>query len=318
MRTWTCWTCGQQVFFDNTRCVRCSSGLAFDWSTRDVVTVDDTAVVRCLNAPRIGCTGRVEGPFDLCAACLLTRTRPSDDDDDGLLAWAEAEAAKRWMLFGLGELGLPTDGLTFDLLSSRYAPVTTGHADGLVTLDLAEADDAHREELREQMGEPYRTLLGHFRHEVGHWYFTVLVGDGDALPRARQLFGDESADYQAALDRHYASGPPLDWAERHVSAYATMHPAEDWAETFAHYLHLRDTLQTAAAHRLGGAGGASFADLLAAWLPLTVALNEVNRSMGRPDLYPFVLPPPVVEKLTFVHDLVTAAGTPGGSGASGP
>ncbi len=208
-------------------------------------------------------------------------------------------------------------GLAFELLSSERAPVTTGHADGVITLDVAESDDAHREALREQLGEPYRTVLGHFRHEVGHYYWPLLVPEGSARERCRELFGDEREDYGAALDRHYETGPPPDWAQRFVSAYATMHPWEDWAETFAHYLHIWDTLQTAGAFgvRVGadrpGPGAGDFRGLLDDWLPLTYALNALSRSMGRDDLYPFVLPAPVVDKLGFVHERVTAARHPG-------
>ena len=332
VRTFACGTCGQQVFFENTRCLRCGSALGVDWPSREVVTASSRP--RCANAEVAACNGLVDRDGQLCFACALTRTRPNDDDEPGLAAFREAEAAKRWLLFGLGELGLPVDGLTFDLLSSVHEPVTTGHADGVVTLDLWEADDAHREEVRRQMGEPYRTLLGHLRHEVGHWYFTVLVGeDPERLHRVRALMGDETGDYQAALDRHYAQGAPLDWSETYVSAYATMHPAEDWAETFAHYLHLRDTLQTAAGHRvrvlgpeaLVGAGADRLASvprdieqrpfdaLLDEWLPLTYALNALNASMGRPPLYPFVLPAPVVDKLALVHELVLAGPADAGS-----
>ena len=236
----------------------------------------------------------------------------------------EAEAAKRWLLFELGELGLPVEswrerdgGLAFDLLSSERAPVTTGHADGVITLDVAESDDARREARREALGEPYRTVLGHFRHEIGHYYWPQLVPDGPAREACRALFGDEREDYGAALERHYEQGAPADWRERFVTAYATMHPWEDWAETFAHYLHIWDTLQTAAAYGVSVRGeamapqGDGFRALLEDWLPLTVALNALSRSMGRDDLYPFVLPAPVVDKLAFVHERVTAAAPPG-------
>jgi hypothetical protein len=254
---------------------------------------------------------------------VLTRTRPADDDEQGLAALRQAEAAKRRLVFELGELGLPTDGLSFDLLSSAAQPVTTGHADGAVTIDLAEAEDPHRERMREELGEPYRTLLGHSRHESGHFYWTVLAPDETRRERCRRLFGDEREDYQAALERHYAEGPPPDWQDRHVSAYATMHPAESWAETFAHLLHMSDTLQTAAAYGVraagpdlpaGGAfaaapreGDVSFDELIADWLALTYALNAINRSMGHDDLYPFVLAPAVVEKLRLVHELMGEA-----------
>ena len=239
-------------------------------------------------------------PGPLCRSCRLTRTRPADGDAKGLVAFAKAETAKRRLLFQLLDLGLPIegDGLRFDLLSSRHGPVVTGHADGVVTVDLAESDDAEREERRVEMGEPYRTMLGHFRHEVGHYYWPVLVERTGALERARNLFGDERLDYDEALSRHYEAGPPADWAERFVSAYATMHPWEDWAESFAHYLHIRDTLQTAASFGLLVTGPLEaldptlvalpratpaepeFEEIVERWLPLTYALNAVNRSMG--------------------------------------
>jgi hypothetical protein len=156
-------------------------------------------------------------PGELCASCRLTRTRPADDDAKGVERFRDAEAAKRWLLFELGELGLPVQswreregGLAFELLSSDRGVVTTGHADGVVTLDVAESDDAHREALRERLGEPYRTVLGHFRHEIAHYYWPLLVSDGPARERFRALFGDERDDYGAALERHYESGPPFD------------------------------------------------------------------------------------------------------------
>ncbi|WP_408637790.1 zinc-binding metallopeptidase family protein [Nocardia bovistercoris] len=255
----------------------------------------------------------------LCESCRLTRTRPNDSDTGGLEAFAEAETAKRRVILELAELGLPiTDreadprfGLAFDLLSSATDQVLTGHQDGVITLDLAEADDPHREQLRVEMGEPYRTLLGHFRHEIGHYYYTVLVDD-EARERFVSLFGDPDADYQAALERHYADGAPAGWEADHVSSYATMHAAEDWAETFAHYLHIRDTLDTAAAFGFAPAGAAldrpqlgraGFDRIIELWLPLAWSLNMVNRSMGHVDLYPFVLPEPVLEKMRFVYEL---------------
>jgi hypothetical protein len=131
--------------------------------------------------------------------------------------------------------------------------------------------------------------------------------------RFRELFGDPDADYQAALDRHYNDGPPDNWGQRYVSSYATMHPAEDWAETFAHYLHIRDTLDTAAAFGVAPAaatferkvlGPSGFDAIIEWWLPLSWALNMLNRSMGKTDLYPFVLPPAVLEKMRFIHTVV--------------
>ena len=181
-------------------------------------------------------------------------------------------------------------------------------------INIAEADDATREQRRTQMHEPYRALLGHFRHEIGHYYFYRLVGPSQAYSqRFRELFGDPDADYQAALDRHYKDGPPPGWEDTYVSSYATMHPAEDWAETFAHYLHIRDTLDTAAAFGFAPAGAtferrvlgpSGFDTMIEMWLPLAWSLNMINRSMGKEDLYPFVLPPAVLEKMRFIHTII--------------
>ncbi|MCW2984121.1 MAG: hypothetical protein JWR63_1691 [Conexibacter sp.] len=338
MRAFTCGVCGQLVFFENSACLRCGSALAFDWGARELRTRPQAPP--CANRDVIGCNGLAGALGELCFACELTRTRPNDQDAAGIAQWAEAERAKRRLVFELGELGLPiptrrerpVGGLAFDLLSSAVQPVTTGHADGIVTLDLAESDDDEREQRRVQMGEPYRTLLGHMRHEIGHFYFPLLVDDELTHEAARAIFGDETEDYQAALDRHYAYGPPANWAAEHVSAYATMHPSEDWAETFAHVLHLRDTLQTAAAYGVHVEGPAGRPDLHAEpvdtgagglravlddWLGLTYALNAVNRSLGLDDLYPFVLTGPVVDKLAFVDALMARAGERAAATAAG-
>ena len=314
VRAFSCPTCGRLVFFENSACLHCGTELVFDAAGRELEARRGRP--RCVNAEIARCNWLAPAPGSLCPSCARTRTRPADGDANGLEQFATAEAAKRRLLFELAELGLHAgEDLCFDLLSSQYEPVTTGHADGLVTLDLAESGDAHREAMREQMGEPYRTVLGHLRHEVGHYFFERLAAAGPARERARALFGDEREDYAAALERHYESGPPADWGERHVSAYATMHPSEDWAETFAHYLHIRDTLQTAAAYRVSTEIGnlspptprtpepGSMEAIMAEWLPLSLALNQLNRSMGADDLYPFVLPAPVVDKLALVHDL---------------
>lgn len=343
MRTFSCPTCGVLVVFENSRCLTCGTGLAYDRAWRTFVAVAPDDPRRCANLHLAGCNWLAAGPGPdgeraLCECCELTRTRPNDSDRPALVAFGRAEAAKRRLLFQLDDLGLPVvgrdadpeRGLAFDLLSSATGPVVTGHADGIITIDLAEGDDGHREALRVRLAEPYRTLLGHFRHEVGHGYWMVLVEDRPALPVFRALFGDERADYGSALARHYADDPPPYWAETHVSIYATAHPWEDWAETFAHYLHIRDTLQTAASYgiivagpeadvtvdptaplvavpALGARDTDDFDALIDTWLPLTYALNAVNRSMGKDDLYPFVLSPTVLEKLRLVHSLIRSA-----------
>ena len=332
MRAFNCDRCGQLVFFENSKCLRCGAALGFDHQAGELITFAPTdAPVRCANSGLAGCNWLVAAEGELCRSCALTRTRPADEDLAGLAAFRAAEAAKRHLLFELGDLVLPVEsfreregGLAFDLLSSESEPVTTGHAAGVITLDLAESDDAQRARRRKELGEPYRTVLGHVRHEIGHYYFPILAPGGERLDRCRELFGDERADYSAALERHYAEGPPEDWRRRHVSAYATMHPSEDWAESFAHYLHIRDSLQTATAYgvsvrgpdavgalsanpdRTGPDAGGDFERIVAEWLPLTYALNAINRSMGRGDLYPFVLSDPVIAKLALVDELVRA------------
>jgi hypothetical protein len=330
MRAFTCHHCGQLLFFENSRCLRCSHPQGLIPSRLDLVVLDEPEGAswrRCANAALARCNWTVESgdPDPLCRSCRLTQTRPNDADADGLEEFARAEAAKRRLIFQLLDLRLPIgDDLAFDLLSSHRRPVTTGHADGLITLDLAESDDVNRERRRAEFDEPYRTLLGHFRHEIGHYYWPILIERAGALERCRELFGDERLDYQQAIDDHYEQGPPPDWTRRHVSAYATMHPWEDWAETFAHYLHIVDTLETAAEFGIVVAGPVvaqdpsliaapvpevlegSFAAIIRDWLPLTYALNAVNRSMGREDLYPFTLAATVIEKLTLVHERVKA------------
>lgn len=314
-------------------CLHCTSALGFWLDTRSIhvldeagrVEVDGQLLERCMNTQVAQCNWLVPwtGIPTLCASCRLTRTRPGDWDQVALPAYGQAEAAKRRVILELAELGLPirgrdedpVNGLAFDLLSSAHEPVVTGHANGVITLDLAEDDDVHREAMRVELAEPYRTVLGHFRHEIGHYYQLVLIDDA-RRPGFEEHFGNPDLDYQAALDRHYSEGAPRGWEQTYVSSYATMHPAEDFAETFAHYLHIRDTLDTAAAFAMAPSGSTldsvlpgdvGFDRLIEWWLPLTWSLNQINRSMGHPDLYPFVLPKPVLAKIRFVHNLVAPA-----------
>jgi hypothetical protein len=331
MRSFACGHCGQLLFFENFVCLNCQTPQGFVPDRMELVALEaeNTALHRCLNTEAANCNWMVGRVDSLCRSCELTRTRPNTSDADGMREFALAEAAKRRAIFQLLDLRLPgvePAELHFDLLSSSAGPVTTGHADGVITVDLAESDDARRELRRQELDEPYRTMLGHLRHELGHFFQPRLVTGELQWERCRALFGDEREDYQQALERHYEQGGPPDWDQHFVSDYATMHPWEDWAETFAHYLHIRDTLQTAAEYgvTVDGpravkgdatltadprpiAGDQSFGELLENWLPLTYALNAVNRSMGRDDLYPFTLAGPVIEKLSFVHERVLAA-----------
>jgi hypothetical protein len=282
-----------------------------------------------------------DDPSPRCRACRLNAVIPDLDDPVNLTYWKRIEQAKRRLIYTLLELELPLvgkdedpdRGLAFRFIAESKHPVVgekkvmTGHASGTITVNVAEANPAVREKLREELEEDYRTLLGHFRHEIGHYYWSVLVaGDPVKLARFRALFGDERDDYADALRRHYANGPPADWAERHISAYASTHPWEDWAECWAHYLHMVDTVDTALdmgftptgvdvgalSHLIQRAeqpapnGHDHFDGLLSAWFSLSVTLNALNRSMGLRDAYPFVLGPVVVDKLRLVHDVVTA------------
>jgi hypothetical protein len=338
MLSFACGHCGRLVFFENTVCLHCRTPLGFVPAELDLVALEGERAAtlhRCANVELAACNWMVSRAGELCRSCELTRTRPNDGDADGLARFATTEQAKRRVVMQLLELRLPgvePGELAFDLLSSAGAPVMTGHADGVITIDLAESDDARREARRQELGEPYRTMLGHLRHELGHYFQPLIVDTDDAWTQCRALFGDDRQNYQAELDRHYEQGTPPDWPERYVSAYATMHPWEDWAETFAHYLHIRDTVQTASEYGVSvsgpravdfdrslkvtpqpEAGERGFAELIDAWLPLTYALNAVNRSMGRDDLYPFTLAPAVLAKLEFVHERVRAAGERGES-----
>jgi hypothetical protein len=341
VRSFACGHCGSLVFFENSLCLNCSTPLGFDPQRLQLVALEGDRAAElfgCANKQLAGCNWLTSRPGDLCRSCRLTRTRPEQADAAGLAAFATAEGAKRRVIAQLLDLELPgvePGSLAFDLLSSEHEPVATAHADGVITIDLAESDDARREARRAELGEPYRTLLGHFRHELGHYFQPLLVTGDEVWNACRALFGDEREDYRAAIERHYEQGPPEDWPDRHVSAYATMHPWEDWAETFAHYLHIRDTLQTAAEFGLQvngplatsldrtlkatpqpEAGQRAFDEVLENWLPLTYALNAVNRSMGRGDLYPFTLAAPVIAKLAFVHELVSSARSDAGLSAT--
>ncbi len=326
MKACSCRNCGNDLFFENSVCVGCGSELGYSRSEQNIVPLDGEGVYVdsggvswhvCRNLDLSGCTWLVQTAGDQCEACDFTRTRPNDEDAVGLSNFLMSERAKRHLFAELDALGFtlvnraddPVNGLCFDLLSSVDENVVTGHANGVVTIDLGEADGVHREYVKSQLDEVYRMMSGHFRHEVGHyieWQF-VENGPAEVLSRARELFGDDRVDYQETINRHYSEGPPENWEESHISAYATMHPYEDFAETWAHYLHISDTVETVVRYGLISplaVEGRSFRELVTSvWVPLSTALNMVNRSMGSDDLYPFVIPSPVLDKLDFVASL---------------
>ncbi|MDX2375480.1 putative zinc-binding peptidase [Microbacterium sp. LRZ72] len=336
-----CPHCRHFVYLSLLQCPHCGAELGFNLIDREFyglrdghTSIEGVTWYACSNRTW-GCNWLVRGetPAGQCFSCRLTRRRPAVDDTIALEKWGKTEEAKRRLLLQLGELGLPIvpwsvrkGGLGFDLLSSLSGGerVVIGHVNGIITIDLAESLDDRREALRVRLGEPYRTILGHLRHEVGHYFQNVLLTDDVAWSKCREIFGDERASYKDALARHYSQGAPAEWPESFISEYATMHPWEDFAETFAHYLHITGTLATAAAIGIHLDAGVtnmrdtdvvplqSYRDepiqrLLADWDWMSQGFNRINRSMGFGDLYPFTLVGPVRRKLGFVHDMVTRA-----------
>jgi hypothetical protein len=351
MKLFRCRVCDNIIYFENRTCGRCGHRLGYVPELEIMAALEPAADAWtplagdggprrfCANADHDVCNWLTVGGGGerLCVACRHNDTIPNISLPSHLAAWRDIELAKHRLFYSLLRWKLPlatraedpSHGLAFEFLADPPQPsgprVMTGHDDGVVTIALAEADSAEMEKRRAELAEPYRSLLGHFRHEVGHHYWDILVRDGGRLEQCRAAFGDDSQDYEAALRRHYTQGAPPDWPQRFVSAYATSHPWEDFAETWAHYLHIVDTLETASAFGLrikppvdkdGAhsarldfdpyvAGGVD--EIIDAWAPFVVAMNSVNRAMGRPDLYPFVIAPAVVEKLRFIHELVRGA-----------
>ena len=356
MKIFHCGRCDQLVFFESTTCVNCGHALAYLPDRADVIALEPDGEDGW-RPPETGWSGRpyrlcrnytqeaacnwavpADDPGEYCRSCRLSRRIPDLGRPEHRAAWKLMEAAKRRLIYSLIALGLPVatkaedpvGGLAFEFLADPDPgmpgdPVLTGHDEGVIVINIAEADHAERERRRLKMHEPYRTILGHFRHEIGHYYWDRLILGSARLGDCRRLFGDERLDYGEALQRHYKEGAPADWAESFISAYATMHPWEDWAETWAHYLHMTDTLETAVACGLSlqpkrpdepamdpeieviGQRPKSFDQLIARWFPLTYVLNNLNRGMGLQDAYPFVLSTPAIEKLRFVHEVICGA-----------
>lgn len=333
MRLFACPGCGLVVFFGNVRCERCGASLGYEPLANTMVVTDNQSRWKyCSNFTHGVCNwlSPVDDGRELCRACRHNLVIPALASPDNLARWRKLEEAKHRLLYTVLRLGLPLfdrterpDGLGFQFIDTPDA--MTGHTGGLISIAVAEADDPEREKRRTHLGEPYRTLLGHFRHEIGHWYWDLLVRDAPIRERFTALFGDANLDYAAALKTHYANGPRLDWQVEYVSAYASSHPWEDFAETFAHYVHMIDSLETGGSYRIVLSPRVDRDDILstsldfdvyrrdldvhaleAAWVALSSALNSFNRSMGLADAYPFVLSPKVNEKLAFVHDLVRA------------
>jgi hypothetical protein len=310
--------CGQAVYFENHSCNACGRQLSFDPARLEMRAF--TEHERAAEGARFckNRTGDVRCNWLLtdddgtgnCLSCRTSRIIPSLHKAENRERWRKLEMAKRRLLYGLRVIGLPIDSTQMRFVfkeDRRTNPdvyeehVTTGHASGEITINAAEADDVFREQMRQTMNEPYRTVLGHFRHECGHYYFNIVVGPDD-LPEARSLFGDERLDYSSALQYYYQNGPRAHWQDYYISSYASAHPSEDWAETWAHYLHMSSVVETARAQGLlkddpDRTWHATFMDIV-------LAANEIARSLGLADLYPFVQTDTIVRKLEFVRRMI--------------
>jgi hypothetical protein len=320
--------CGKALQFNDRKCNACGDEVGFDPRIFSVVSLaaHGAALEKlsyCDNA-RWGVCNWVKGetdPHPLCLGCRLNNVIPNLESRDNQRAWIALEQAKKHLIYQILRLRLPidrtenADPLRFDFVDDKL----TGHLNGLITVNLDEANPVERERQRQLFGEPHRTLVGHMRHESGHYFWMRLVEHSDRLATFRRIFGDEHQDYAASLSRHHAEGAPPGWRERHVSAYASSHPWEDWAETWAHYLHMVEALDTAHALgvRVGDIDGgafdayakASFPELIDRWRPLTAVMNGMNRALGLDDFYPFVMSPAAREKMAFVHDTIRAQWT---------
>ena len=341
MRVFTCGNCRQTVYFENVKCENCGMALGFDPQAMTMPTLapDQSGKlvtasrspgrkVYCANYAHNVCNWLVpiaeDGGF--CLSCALNKTIPDLSVPGNVERWFEIEKAKRRLIYELLKLKLPLrpspDSAVPPLQFDIVAGAKTGHANGLITINLAEADPVTREQTKETFHEPYRTLLGHCRHESGHYYWMVLVNNPRWIDRYRQLFGDERPDYGQALAAYHQNGPEADWQKNYISAYATAHSWEDWAESWAHYLHMIDTLETADDYGIdprvpnaASVGKPWFSStdpykarnatqLMDRWIPLALAMNSMNRSMGHNDFYPFIVSPSVISKLDFIHQLV--------------
>jgi len=347
MKTFRC-TCGNTLYFENTVCVQCGRKLGFlpdelvlsafepDRRGRFVALAPEARghhYRKCRNyADQDACNWMVPeddvNPF--CVACRLNQVIPNLDKLGNRERWLRVEKRKRRLIYDLRRHRLPLvgrdlepqTGLAFAFLeddpgealefhdSHEGMQIMTGHANGLITINIAEADDVERERMRVAMNEAQRTLLGHFRHESGHYYWDRLVRNGPLLGRVREIFGDEREDYQAALGRYYNEGAKPGWQDNYVSAYASSHPWEDWAECWAHLLQIVDTLETAAAIGMAPASAVSddMDERIEHWVKLAVNINLLNRSLDQPDPYPFVLTPTVIDKLKLVNTVIESSG----------
>lgn len=343
MKIFQCGHCNHSVFFENNKCDNCGHLTGFRDQDRKMLTFDpqrdslisDREQIEykfCKNKEYGVCNWVIEknDPEDFCHACQLNRTIPNLSAKKNFKKWRNLEVAKHRLIYQLQKIGLPLpskmrydEGLCFDFVARQNNPkLMTGHANGVITILLKEADSVQREQMRKQLLEPYRTLVGHLRHEVGHYFWNILVyNNPQVLAEYRAIFGNEELNYADALQNYYEQGAPENWQLSFISKYATSHPWEDWAETWAHYLHIMDMVETAYFFGLNVKPIGAINDMKAnvsfdpytiedfdviiqTCIPLSFAVNSINRAMGVPDVYPFVITPPVIEKMKFIHQLL--------------
>ncbi|NND25425.1 MAG: hypothetical protein HKO00_05315 [Flavobacteriaceae bacterium] len=343
MKIFQCGHCNYSVYFENYTCDNCGHLTGFRDKDRKMLTFDPSSEFLisdreqiqykyCKNNEFRVCNWVIErdDPDDFCNACQLNRTIPDLSDLQNFDHWRNLEVAKHRLIYQLQKIGLAIpskmkvdDGLCFDFVAQRNdSNILTGHANGVITILLREADSVKREQMRKQFREPYRTLVGHLRHEVGHYFWERLVANNpNFLEEFRIIFGNEERDYAQALKTYYEQGPINNWQDSFISKYATSHPWEDWAESWAHYLHVMDMVETAYFFGLnvtpidieeGMKAKASFDPyaiedfdiIVETCVPLSFAVNSINRAMGVPDVYPFVITPGVIKKMKFIHQLL--------------
>ncbi|MBB6326409.1 hypothetical protein FHS59_002037 [Algoriphagus iocasae] len=345
MKIFECGHCFHPLYFENSSCEKCGNHVGFSVKDLDLKSFDSPfpsleindekgKFTYCGNYKFGVCNWLIpqDENSEFCLACSLNRTIPDLSDQENFEKWKKLESAKHRLVYQLLKLGLLNTknstekpiSLMFDFIAKQgNDKINTGHQNGLITILLSEADSVHREYMRKQMSEQYRTLIGHFRHEVGHYYWDQLIaGQEENLQEFRRIFGDEQLDYGQALNSHYQNGAPQNWQQSFISQYATAHPWEDWAETWAHYLHIMDMSETAFyfgvtvnprikdesvkgkiptdPYEING-----FDEIYETWAPVSFAINSLNRGMGIPDAYPFVVSPVVLEKMKFIHQLIS-------------
>jgi hypothetical protein len=343
MKTFAC-QCGNRLFFENVKCVACGRDVGWCEHCQGIASFVmrengsyccdscGSAARKCFNYEVeqvcnhfVADAAESKEPL-LCSVCQLTQTIPDLTVEGNRDKWRRLEQAKRRLIYQLDQIKLPYRNveptLTFDFKENVVPAegvwrkgelaehVYTGHLNGKITINIQEADDVEREKLRVDMNEARRTLIGHLRHEIGHYYWQLLI-QNKCEAEFIQVFGDHNdPDYATALALYYEQGPRPDWNQAFISAYAASHPWEDFAETFALYLDIRSVLQTSEhlgvpLHKITNT--VTFEEYVFAYQMLGITVNELNRCLGIFDLVPEIIVQPVVDKLNFIHKLLQNA-----------